>query len=921
MQMISRRWSYFLIAASLCIHLPQAHAQFKGDASQATVLSPGSTTPRTLSALNLDELSVSVASAANTVALQKTLITSPSQPVIANGTAGQIDLDLTNNVIWSRTLTSWHELGGLTTPTLPDILPLPAVPSVAGFFVGVNYSGLEIGSNVPGVAGTDYITPVQSDFNFFHAHKQDVIRLPIKWERIQPTLLGPLNAAYLGYIVQAAAYATANGAGIIVDLHNFGGVTGATGAIGQNSTINADFADLWTKLSAALSNIPGIIGYDTMNEPISSGSGLVTAQQMAINAIRSNDMHSTVFVEGDGYSGAGTWTNYPENVAFSTLTDPAGTGKLKIEAHNYLDCDNSGTHFNWVDQSTNPTLETGGTSCTASQTVTVQTGVQRATVFNGWCQQYTMSCMIGELGAGIDNPSWLTSLDNEISYLQSNSLGLTYWSAGPGFQTYPYNVQPQSPGLQPGNLTDTVQESVLEKYNGLGALTYAIVSPKYGKHGSASAAFSIYVHGYIKVATTITPSDNGAGGTFSPASVSLAAGFNGSGTFTYTPPSSETTAGAVYQISATNTAGWANPAAVGYSTLDDIIQDIYADNGSTPINILAPHAIDTAWVAPLVTLRRAIDSTTQSFAPLTSGALNYSAINTWASNSALYLLSEQDQAPVQNNSVLGPPSSNGNYGGAAVVADQPAFSTTALGSVPGTTFNNNRLDAPTNMASLPAFTIVVVAKPTDNGGRLISTEFTYNWLFTGGSNALSGDSFDTTQAQGPQASFTAPHVYVYRWQGLGTGTGLREVFVDGVQPNIVTTAAAAAASGAKTFTVASANSLAVGMTINDTTSGATVGTIASLSTTTVTVAASGGLSAAIASGDTLTFPTAVPTTLATVPANTGSTGPGTTLRMGYFTFYKTYSNGVVGDYLLFKGALSNAMVAKITALERAYYGI
>jgi hypothetical protein len=64
------------------------------------------------------------------------------------------------------------------------------------------------------------------------------------------------------------------------------------------------------------------------------------------------------------------------------------------------------------------------------------------------------------------------------------------------------------------------------------------------------------------------------------------------------------------------------------------------------------------------------------------------------------------------------------------------------------------------------------------------------------------------------------------------------------------------------------------------------------------------------------------TSEATTPVNTGSAGIGAQLHMGYFIYYSPCStNGVVGDVMVFNGALSNSEVAAMTSLEKSYYGL
>ncbi|MGI4852143.1 MAG: glycoside hydrolase family 5 protein, partial [Janthinobacterium lividum] len=472
------------------------------------------------------------------------------------------------------------------------------LPSVTSFFVGANITDLASGSVFPGVAGTDYGVPKQTDITYLASRGEKVIRLPVFWERLQPTLNGALDPAYLSYITSAATYASSVGSGIILDVHNYGGYSNA-GTLGSTGLPYTAFADLWARISTALVNQAGVIGYDLMNEPISLGSNLQPAMQAAITAIRAKDTSHRIFVEGDGYSGTGSWTSYSENAALYTLTDPSGL--LTYEGHMYNDCDNSGTHSNWALQSTDPSLDKTGTTCTSAQAVTVTTGVDRLKPFVGWCSTHAVSCMIGENGVGSD-PSWITAEDNNLAYLKANNIGEIYFTAGGFYSAYAFGIEPQSTGQQPGNVIDTPQQGALEHYSGVNNSVYGVSGPTYGTSGAVSTAFTITVHGYIAAATTITPNDNSAGGTFSPASTTLPVGDNASATFTYTAPGA-----ALYKISFTNNQGWTNPASVGYSTRVDLLKEVAAGSGATPVNILSLRCVNTAWVNPIVNLRRDSD--------------------------------------------------------------------------------------------------------------------------------------------------------------------------------------------------------------------------------------------------------------------------------------------------------------------------
>lgn len=96
--------------------------------------------------------------------------------------------------------------------------------------------------------------------------------------------------------------------------------------------------------------------------------------------------------------------------------------------------------------------------------------------------------------------------------------------------------------------------------------TYTLTAPgtNSGAAGVASGNFTVTPNGTITA--TITPSDGGAGGTFTPSSLTFTAS-SAAQTFTYTPGSVSSTPGAtaVRTISVTNNGGLTDPGSVTYT--------------------------------------------------------------------------------------------------------------------------------------------------------------------------------------------------------------------------------------------------------------------------------------------------------------------------------------------------------------------
>src|SRR3569833_3569925 len=77
---------------------------------------------------------------------------------------------------------------------------------------GENLSGAEcIGTKLPCTLSKDYIYPFQAEFAYFSSIGMNAVRLPFRWEWVQPTLFGELDAAELKDISDDVALAKAKG--------------------------------------------------------------------------------------------------------------------------------------------------------------------------------------------------------------------------------------------------------------------------------------------------------------------------------------------------------------------------------------------------------------------------------------------------------------------------------------------------------------------------------------------------------------------------------------------------------------------------------------------------------------------------------------------------------------------------------------
>ncbi|MCI5209186.1 MAG: hypothetical protein D3910_10415, partial [Candidatus Electrothrix sp. ATG2] len=129
-------------------------------------------------------------------------------------------------------------------------------------YIGVNLAGAEFGvwdGNVklPGIYNTDYTYPTSAEVDYYISKGMNTFRLPFRWERLQQTQFAALDTDELNRMDTFVAYATAKGAYVIIDPHNFhryypdpnNHQSSAQGLIGSDVPDTA-FADLWGKIAS-----------------------------------------------------------------------------------------------------------------------------------------------------------------------------------------------------------------------------------------------------------------------------------------------------------------------------------------------------------------------------------------------------------------------------------------------------------------------------------------------------------------------------------------------------------------------------------------------------------------------------------------------------------------------------------------------
>jgi endoglucanase len=147
---------------------------------------------------------------------------------------------------------------------------------------------------------------------------------------------------------------------------------------------------------------------------------VVCLNQAAIDAIRAAGATTQyIFVEGNSYTGAWTWTTVNDDT--KGLTDPQDM--LVYEMHQYLDSDGSGTNETCV-----------------SSTI----GAERIADATTWLRTNNKIGIIGEYAGGA-NSDCVTAITGMLQSLKDNSdvwTGAIWWGGGPWWADYMFAFEP-----------------------------------------------------------------------------------------------------------------------------------------------------------------------------------------------------------------------------------------------------------------------------------------------------------------------------------------------------------------------------------------------------------------------------------------------------------------------------------------------
>jgi endoglucanase len=294
------------------------------------------------------------------------------------------------------------------------------------------------------VPDTNYAVHSNQIVDYLAGKNINVVRFLFSWERMQSTLGGPIPAAssgnykaYFDDYKRIVDYATnQKGMSVIVEpwqASASGGVGGPSWrgkVVGGGEVTSAHFADFWSKMAAVYAANPRV-AIGLVNEPsnMSTMTWFATAQD-AISGIRNAGFKGDIHVPGNGWTGAGNWsdawydTASPQRSNAYGWLNARGVGmplldplaKLVVSVHTYADAD------------------AGGSSTTVVSSTITRTRVAAAV---DWARAQGLKLFLGEIGmyAGDSNAS--ANWTDFVRYVDANAdtlLGYAWWGCGkPGW--------------------------------------------------------------------------------------------------------------------------------------------------------------------------------------------------------------------------------------------------------------------------------------------------------------------------------------------------------------------------------------------------------------------------------------------------------------------------------------------------------
>ncbi|SMP66948.1 endoglucanase [Neorhodopirellula lusitana] len=309
---------------------------------------------------------------------------------------------------------------------------------------GVSIAGAEFGCEAndfcnqnPGRVNHQYIYPGRSTIEPLAERGLRLMRIPVRWERLQPRLGEELDADQMRRLDETIQAVSDSGGLAIIDLHNYGryrtvGPSGIVELIIDQKVDNTvlvsrhHLADFWRRIALRYNGNANVLAYALMNEPHDMGqSKWQEISQESVDSIRTVDRETWILVAGESWSSSERFEQ--ANGPKAWITDESE--RIAYEAHCYLDQDASGHYVHSFAQelSMDRKLSTRP--------------VERLLPFINWCKRNQVQGFVGEFGVPVHDPDWNELLSKMLETMKQSDLAGCCWAAGPWWNDYPMSVE------------------------------------------------------------------------------------------------------------------------------------------------------------------------------------------------------------------------------------------------------------------------------------------------------------------------------------------------------------------------------------------------------------------------------------------------------------------------------------------------
>lgn len=295
---------------------------------------------------------------------------------------------------------------------------------------GVNMSGAEFG-DIAGKPNHGYAYPTPEALKAIADKGATAIRLPFRWEHLQPKPRAPFDKDELKRLDDTVAAASAAGLTVILDPHNYAQYRGVT--IGAAKAPESYLVDLWDRLARHFRGRPAVV-FSLMNEPFDvHASSWAQSSNAAIAAIRKAGAINFIIVPGTAWTGAHSWSSDlrtgRNDEWMAKVSDPLG--RMAFDFHQYLDADFSGR---------SPDCPGAARAEQAIEDVTA------------WLKAGDRRGFLGEFAAS-DRPECVAAMKRMAEKMNAEPkawIGWTAWGAGAWWpKDYMFNLEPTDDGERP----------------------------------------------------------------------------------------------------------------------------------------------------------------------------------------------------------------------------------------------------------------------------------------------------------------------------------------------------------------------------------------------------------------------------------------------------------------------------------------